>query len=93
MNKNSDRIVSVRRSTSGRLHTCKNAYGVKVKRCCASCQHKCVEKDGTRVCSLTMMEVQQRFKCKQWQMSDGMKNAGKGGGVVRLKGTTEIIIQ
>ena len=77
-----ERIVSVR-----------NEFDVKVKRCCASCQHKCVEKDGTRVCSLTMMKVQQRFRCKKWQMSDGMKNAGKGGGVVRLIGTTEIIIQ
>ena len=60
------RIVSVR-----------NDYNVKVKRCCASCQHKCIENDGTRVCSLSMTEVEQKFKCKQWQMSDGMKNAGK----------------
>ena len=76
------RIVSVR-----------NANGVKVKRCCASCQHKCIEADGTRVCLLTNNKVEQRFKCKQWQMSDGMKNAGKGGGVVRLIGTTETIIK
>ena len=75
-----------------RITSVRNAYGVKVKRCCASCQHKCVEADGTRVCALKMMVVEQKFKCKQWQMSDGMKNAGKGGGVVRLKGTTEIII-
>ena len=71
----------------------KNAYGVKVKRCCASCGHKCIEKDGTRVCAQMMIKVEQRFKCKQWLMSDGLKNAGKGGGVVRLIGTTEIIIQ
>ena len=71
---NSMRIVSVR-----------NSYDVKVKRCCASCQHKCIKNDGTRFCALKMMMVEQKFKCKQWQMSDGMKNAGKGGGVVRLK--------
>ena len=71
----------------------KNAYGVKVKRCCASCGHKCIEKDGTRVCAQMMIKVQQKFKCKQWQMNDGLKNAGQGGGVVRLKGTAEIIIQ
>ena len=76
-----------------RITSVRNAHGVKVKRCCASCQHKCVEADGTRVCALKMMVVEQKFKCKQWQMSDGMKNAGKGGGVVRLKGTTEIVIQ
>ena len=77
-----------------RITSVRNAHGVKVKRCCASCQHKCIEKDGTRVCAQMMIKVEQRFKCKQWLMSDGMKNAGKQtGGVVRLKGTTEIVIQ
>ena len=76
-----------------RITSVRNAHGVKVKRCCASCQHKCIETDGTRVCAQMMIKVEQKFKCKQWQMSDGMKNAGNGGGVVRLKGTTEIIIQ
>ena len=75
-----------------KITSVRNAYGMKVKRCCASCQHKCVEADGTRVCALKMMVVEQKFKCKQWQMSDGMKNAGKGGVVVRLIGTQEVII-
>ena len=76
-----------------RITSVRNSYGVKVKRCCASCQHKCIDADGTRICSKTMKPVKQLNRCKQWQMSDGMKNAGKGGGVVRLIGTTEIIIQ
>ena len=74
-----------------RITSVRNAHGVKVKRCCASCQHKCIETDGTRVCAAMMIKVEQKFKCKQWQMSDGMKNAGRGGGVVRLIGTTEVI--
>ena len=76
-----------------RITSVRNAHGVKVKRCCASCQHKCIEKDGTRFCALKMMVVEQKYKCKQWLMSDDLKNAGKGGGVVRLKGTTELIIK
>ena len=76
-----------------RITSVRNAHGVKVKRCCASCQHKCIESDGTRVCAQMLIKVEQMFKCKQWQMSDGMKNAVKGGGVVRLKGTTEVIIK
>ena len=75
------RIVSVR-----------NSYDVKVKRCCASCQHKCIETDGTRICSLTMKNVAQRNRCKQWQLSDGLKNAGKGGGEVRDKETKEVVL-
>ena len=74
------------------IRSVRNAHGVKVKRCCASCQHKCIESDGTRICALMMLKVQQKFKCKKWQMSDGMKNAGKGGGVVRLMETKEIVI-
>ena len=76
-----------------RITSVRNSYDVKVKRCCASCQHKCIKSDGTRFCALKMMVVEQKHKCRQWQMSDGMKNAGKGGGVVRLKGTTEVIIK
>lgn len=80
-------------STYGRLQTCKNAYHIKVNKMCASCKHKESQNDGTRVCAQMMIKVEQRFKCKQWLMSDGLKNAGKGGGVVRLKGTTEVIIK
>ena len=77
-----------------RITSVRNAHGVKVKRCCASCEHKCIEKDGTRVCAQMMLKVEQKFKCKQWEMSDGLKNAGlQTGGVVRLKGTTEEIIK
>ena len=79
------RITSVRRSTSGRLYTCKNAHGCKIKKCCASCQHKCIECDGTRVCASMMLKVQQKFKCKKWQMSDGLKNAGMCDGKVKRK--------
>ena len=76
-----------------KITSVRNAHGVKVKRCCASCQHKCIESDGTRICAQMMIKVEQKFKCKQWQMSDGVKNAGRGGGVVRLIGTTEVIIK
>ena len=77
-----------------RITSVRNAHGVKVKRGCASCEHKCIEKDGTRVCAQMMLKVEQKFKCKQWEMSEGMKNAGlQTGGAVRLKGTTEVIIK
>ena len=70
----------------------KNVRGVEVKRCCASCHHKWIENDGTRICTLMMLKVGQHFCCKQWQMSDGLQNAGKGGGVVRHIDTKEILI-
>ena len=81
------------KETKVRITSVRNAHGIKVKKCCASCQFKFVEIDGTRICSKMQLKVGQKFKCKQWLMSDGMKNAGNGGGVVRLIGTTEIIIK
>ena len=69
-----------------------NMFGIKVKRMCASCQHKCIQKDGTRFCANMMLKVEQKFVCNQWEMSDGMKNAGLGGGVVRLRGRNEEVI-
>ena len=60
-----------------RISSVRNERGVKVRRCCASCQWKEIEADGTRVCRLMKQIVDQKSRCKKWQMSDGLKNAGK----------------
>ena len=71
-----------------------NAYGIRVKKMCASCAMKEVLNDGERVCKKMGLKVNQQFCCRHWQMSDGLKNAGlQNGGVVRLRGTQEIIIK
>ena len=70
-----------------------NGYGIRVRRWCASCQHKEVENDGTRVCQKMQLKVARDFVCRQWQMSDGLRNAGlQNHGVVRQRGTNEIVI-
>ena len=75
------------------METVMNAYHIRVKKICASCQHKDVENNGTRVCTKMQLKVPQDMVCQQWQMSDGLKKAGlQSGAVVRLKGTQEIII-
>ena len=43
---------------------------VRIKECCASCRHKRVENDGSRVCSLLQIKVQQQFKCQKWAATD-----------------------
>ena len=71
-----------------------NAYHIKVNKICASCKHKECMSDGTRVCQKMGLKVEQKYKCRQWEMADGLKNAGlQNGGVVRLKGTQEIVIK
>ena len=74
------------------LERVRNARGVWVNKGCMSCQHRNIV-EGSRFCELNQRIVGARSLCPKWQMSDGMKNAGKGGGVVRLKGTTEIVIR
>ena len=76
------------------MKTVLNMYRVHVRKWCASCKYKEVMKDGTRVCTKMQLKVPQDLVCQKWQMSDGLKNAGLlAGGVVRLKGTTEIVIK
>jgi hypothetical protein len=53
-----------------------------------------VQNDGERVCQKMGLKVKQQFCCRYWQMSDGLKNAGlQNGGVVRQRGTLEIVIR
>lgn len=71
----------------------KNKYHIEVKECCASCKHKDLPEDGSRVCLLSQMIMESGFRCSKWGMSEGLQNAGKSGGVVRLKGTQEIVLR
>ena len=71
----------------------KNQYHIEIKACCASCQHREVQDDGTRLCRKVGLVVEQKFKCHLWELNDGLKNAGhQTGGVVRHFATKEIII-
>ena len=75
------------------METILNMYRVRIKKWCASCKHKEVLNDGTRVCKKMQLKVPQDLVCPKWQMSDSLKNAGLlSGGVVRLKGTTYKLI-
>ena len=75
------------------METVLNAYHIKVKKICASCQYKECMGDGTRVCQKMGLIVEQKYVCRQWEMADGLKNAGlQNGGVVRLRETKEIVI-
>ena len=70
----------------------RNTYGILVNKGCMSCQHKKYQ-EGIRFCRLTEEVVECHWVCQQWEMSDGMKNAGVNhGGKVRLRGTKEVII-
>ena len=68
-----------------------NRYHICVKKCCASCQYRDILDEGIRICTRMYLKVPQDFICPKWRMSDGMKNAGMSGGVV--KKLTEIFLR
>ena len=45
---------------------------VRIKECCASCRHKTIENDGSRICSLMQIMVKQQFKCQKWAVAEGL---------------------
>jgi hypothetical protein len=52
-----------------------NAYGVKVKRCCASCKYKKMTRlVKTRRCRKHLANVYPYNVCKDWEMSETLKN-------------------
>ena len=71
----------------------KNVYGIEIKRCCASCQHKSIDYEGVRVCNLLGLKVQHKYKCSSWEMSYGLSKAGNAQGVVRHIATRKVVIE
>ena len=70
-----------------------NMYHVRVRKWCASCERKEVDNEGERICTGMQLKVSQDFICPKWKMSYALQQAGlQKGGVVRLKGTQEVII-
>lgn len=68
-----------------KTETTRNGFGVKVKKCCASCQNKTIENDGTRVCGLMQLIMGQKDACPKWKASNSVEVAGMSGGKVKRK--------
>ena len=55
----------------------KNRNRIEIKECCASCQHKEILPDGTRVCKLMEMIMESGFRCNQWGLEEHLQHAGE----------------
>ena len=53
-----------------------NSFGIMVKKCCASCQHKCLNDYAQRNCELTKRNVKALQVCDDWQMSEQLELLG-----------------
>ena len=64
----------------------KNAYGISVRECCASCVHKDLTRAvKMRHCMKSDEDVNPLYDCNQWEMDALMKSAGKTQGLVKNK--------
>ena len=69
----------------------RNQFRIRYKKCRASCALKKYTYTGKRFCSLSGEKVDAQDVCEHWQMSEGMKNAGRKSGVVRDIVTKEVV--
>ena len=49
-----------------------------LKKCCASCQHREIEENGSRLCTKMQLYVKQKFVCSDWRKSRGFKKGPMG---------------
>ena len=75
------------------METVVNDHYVRVKKWCASCEHREVDEEGTRICGLMQLRVKGDFVCPRWQLSSGLQNAGMSGGKVKHKDTKAIFLK
>ena len=64
-----------------------NRCGIGIRKCCASCIHKCLSSTSARTCALhgKKEEVDQLHVCSSWDMAPSLDNAGDSQGRVKKK--------
>lgn len=64
-----------------------NRCGIGIRKCCASCIHKCLSSTSARTCALhgKKKEVDQLHVCDHWQLEPSLDNAGDSQGRVKKK--------
>ena len=62
-----------------------NRYGIMVKKCCASCAHKCLDDSAQRHCLLTKKRVKAGNVCGSWEMSEQLDMIGCEHGKVQRR--------
>ena len=76
-----------------RIAYANNEFGLRMKRFCGSCQHKCISPFGQRTCELTRRKVERTDRCRYWLMSFTLAALGKETGIVKDIVTKEVILK
>ena len=60
----------------------RNRHGIEVNPICAACKHRVLNNDG-RFCGIDNTPVASNHSCDSWEMSEGLKEAGRSGGKIK----------
>lgn len=71
----------------------KNAFGIDIKVCCASCKFKDYKNDKERICKLSNTTTHPSEYCSTWKMGEHLEKAGMGGGRVKKKAWLDYVYQ
>ena len=70
----------------------RNPYDIRIKKCCASCEHKVLTRAfSARFCKEHARKVQSSDLCPKWKIARHLKAVGKSQGDVREKDTKEVL--
>ena len=67
-----------------------NRYGIAVKKCCASCQHKCLTDMAERKCEMTGKRVRGNHKCNDWELSEKLEMLGCEQGLMEVRASESL---
>jgi len=70
-----------------------NKHGIPIRAGCCSCNFRTIDNEGVRHCARRSGRIVQGTNiCQRWKMAQGLMNAGSAGGIVRRRGTKEVVI-
>ena len=68
-----------------------NRHGIRIVKCCSSCEYKHFDKGNQRICVHIGCLVRKNGLCKDWKMSEYYDNAGIGDGRVKKKSYLDFV--
>ena len=69
----------------------RNDCGVKIFKCCMSCNNKSINSLGKRICKIHKRIVEKYDVCQNWNLSKGLENAGLNNGKVNIHCYAEFV--
>ncbi len=69
----------------------RNKRGIKIRKCCSSCEHLSVDNQGCHTCYTLLLKVEPRFCCPKWVMAKQYMEVGGELGKVKSKAYLEYV--